>query len=126
MTQHKYQQGQFPATGYRVVIKQLPVNRKTKGGIILESGDAVKRRQAGQIIGTLVAIGDVAFTGPDWGSGDRDLFKVGTNVIYRRYAGQPFTLDPSNQDADRYEICADSDIYMPVPDDMNLTLIKGE
>jgi co-chaperonin GroES (HSP10) len=122
----KYNQGEFPATGYRVVIKQLPVHNRTKSGIILETGDAIKRRQAGQIIGTLVAIGDVAFTGPDWGKGDRDMFKVGTKVIYRRYSGQPFTLDPNDENADRYEICGDSDVYMPVPENMNLTLLKGE
>lgn len=121
----EYPQGQFPATGYRVVIKQLPVTNKTKSGIILETGDSVKRRQAGQIIGTLVAVGDVAFTGTDWGKGDRDMFKPGTLVIYRRYSGQPFTLDPDDPD-DRYEICADSDVYMPVPAGMNLTLLKGE
>lgn len=121
-----YKQGQFPITGYRVVIKQIPVKPESKSGIILETGDAVKRRQAGQIWGTLVAKGDVAFTGPDWGDGDRDLYRVGQRVVYRRYAGQPFTLDPNDADADRYEICADSDVLMPIPDEMNLTLIpKG-
>ncbi len=119
-----YAQGQFPATGYRVVIKQLPVEVVTESGIILETGDKSKRSQAAQIIGRLVAVGDVAFTGPDWGKGDRESLAVGSLVIYRRYSGQPFTIDPKNPDSERYEICADSDVYMPVPEDSQLTLLQ--
>jgi co-chaperonin GroES (HSP10) len=121
---NQYKQGQFPVSGYRVVIKQIPVRAKSQGGIILETGDSLKRRQAGQIWGTIVAVGGKAFTGPDWDDGDRDLLKPGTRVLYRRYSGQPFTLDPNDMDADRYEVCADSDIYMPIPDGMELTFVK--
>lgn len=121
---NKYKQGQFPVSGYRVVIKQIPVSMKSSGGIILETGDALKRRQAGQIWGTIVAVGDKAFTGPDWGDEDRAMLKPGTRVLYRRYSGVSFTLDPNDKDADRYELCADSDVYMPVPEGMELTLSK--
>lgn len=119
-----YPQGQFPVTGYRVIIKQIPVKPESKSGIILETGDAVKRRQAGQIWGTLVARGDIAFTGPDWAAGDRDKYPIGCKVLYRRYAGQGFTLDPSDQNADKYELCADSDVLMPMPDGLDITLTK--
>lgn len=122
--QHKYSQGQFPVTGYRVVIKQLPVESKSKGGILLEPGDGYKRRQAGQIWGILVARGDLAFIGKDWAEGDRDMYPVGTKVLYRRYAGQAFTLDPVDPNADKYELCADSDVLMPVPDGLDITLSK--
>jgi co-chaperonin GroES (HSP10) len=121
---NKYPQGQFPVTGYRVVIKQIPVETISKGGIIIDAGDAQKRRQAGQIWGTLVARGDIAFKGKDWGDDDRDMYEIGTKVLYRRYAGQGFTLDATDPNADKYELCADSDVLMPVPDGMELTLIK--
>ncbi len=111
----------FTAVGYRVVIKQDPVTEKSKGGIILAQS-TLDRQQSGQIIGTLMAVGPVAFTGPDWGKDDRDHLQPGTKVIYRRYSGQPFTLDPNDPDAERYEICADSDVFMPIPEGMNLTL----
>lgn len=115
----------FKAIGFRVVIKRDPVDVKSKGGILL-ADSTVQKNQGAQIMGTLVAVGPVAFTGPDWGASDRDTLKVGTRVIYRRYSGQPFTLDQNNPDADRYEICADSDVYMPIPDGANLTFMKRD
>ena len=110
-------------TGYRVIVKQVPVATVTKSGIVLESGDAVKRRQAGQIWATIVAVGGVAFTGPDWADGDRELYKPGTRVLYRRYSGVSFNI---GDDADRYELVSDSDILMPIPDGVDFNIAKSE
>jgi co-chaperonin GroES (HSP10) len=110
-------------TGYRVIVKQVPVKTVTESGIVLESGDAVKRRQAGQIWATIVAIGGVAFTGPDWAAGDRDMYKPGTRVLYRRYSGVSFNVGES---ADRYELVSDSDILMPIPDGVEFNVAKSE
>ena len=121
-----YSQGQFPVSGYRVVIKQIPVETKSSGGILLEAGDAQKRRQAGQVWGTIVARGEIAFTGPDYHESDRDLYPIGQKVLYRRYSGQKFTLDASNPNADHYELCADSDVLMAMPEGMDITVVSNK
>jgi co-chaperonin GroES (HSP10) len=114
---------QFNVTGYRVVVKQVPVRTVTASGIVLETADAIKRRQAGQIWATIVAVGGVAFTGPDWAEGDRDMYKPGTRVLYRRYSGTSFRIGESD---DRYELISDSDVLMPIPEGVEFNLPSKE
>lgn len=106
-------------TGYRVVVRQEPINTKSKGGIILDVGDAAKRRQGGQVWGYLEAMGEIAFTGKDFGPSDREIYekcmKEKRRVLFRRYAGQVIAGDEEKPDSDVYHICADSDILMPSP-----------
>ena len=111
---------------YRVVIKQAQVAEKTPSGIIIDTGNALRRKQAGATVGTIVGVGPVAFTGKDYGEADRAMFTVGTEVVYRRYAGQVYTENEDDQSADVYQIMNDTDVLMPVPNGKKLTLINAE
>lgn len=114
---------EWPVTGYRVVVRQDPVANVSKGGILMDTPDRLRRRQAGQTVGTIVGIGSVAFTGPDYGPGDRDRYQIGTRVLYTRYGGQCFSEDPENPNSTMYHILADNSILMPFAEDdtRNLT-----
>ena len=68
---------------HRIIVKPDPVETKTAGGIILAVNE--KREQAAAEIGTVVAIGDTAFS--DFG-GDPNLLQIGDKVYYARYAGK--------------------------------------
>jgi co-chaperonin GroES (HSP10) len=111
---------------YRVVIKQTRASNKTSSGIITESEQSLRRKQAASTTGTIVGVGPVAFTGKDYGEGDRDMFKVGTEVVYRRYAGQVYTEGDDDPNADVLQIMNDTDVLMPVPKGKTLTLVHAE
>ena len=68
---------------HRIIVKPDPVETKTAGGIILAINE--KREQAAAEIGTVVAIGDTAFS--DFG-GDPNLLQIGDKVYYAKYAGK--------------------------------------
>lgn len=77
----------FIPTGYRVVVEPLPVEEKTKGGLILP--DTVKDKQiAARIKGRVIAIGPLAFQQEGhWGDQDAVRPKIGDFVMYEKYAG---------------------------------------
>jgi len=98
-------------TGYRVVVRQDILESRTSGGIIMATAGELNRRQAGQVTGILVAVGDAAFTGEDYGDADREILKPGTRVIYQRYAGNTYRFKDEDSDtAPHYHLCADGDI----------------
>lgn len=111
----------FDVTGYRVVIRQNSAVQTSAGGIIVEVGDAFRRKQAGQIFGTIVGMGGLAFTGKDFSDADRDIYidcmNKGKTVMYRRYSGQCFSENPDDPNAVIYHVCADSDVMMPMAHD---------
>ena len=106
----------WDVTGIRVVVKQDPVALTSKAGIILDTPDQQRRRQAGQTVGTIVGIGPVAFTGPDYGINDRDKYQIGTRVLYTRYGGQSFSEDPDDANSPVYHVLHDSCVLMPFND----------
>lgn len=104
--------------GYFVLIKQDEIEEKSKGGIILTQ-NAVGINQAQQTVGTILARGDVAFTGGDWGKGDRDMLCPGAKVVFKKHAGQRFK--PKNAMAmtdPYYHVCHDSDVFGLAEDDL--------
>lgn len=109
--------------GCRVVVKQDPVAITSKQGIILDTPEQQRRRQAGQTVGTLVGIGSVAFTGPDYGPSDRDKYQIGTRVLYRRYGGDTFAENPDDPNSPVYHVLHDSCVLMPYSSDLKLTQI---
>ena len=116
----KYSTGAFQISGYRVVIEELPVERKSKGGIIIDVGDALERRQGGQTLGILVAIGGLAFTNKEFfADGDRDMYPLGSIVMHKKYGGYLFTLDQNDVNATRYRSIPDTDVIMLAPKDFN-------
>ena len=85
---------------YRCVIRLDPVEKKSKGGILLPD-DKVDRNQMACVHGTLIAVGGNAFQ--DW----RDPRPaVGDRVAIMKYAGQYREADPD----DPYRIVNDKDI----------------
>lgn len=95
--------------GYRLVVKPLEVDKKTKGGIIIpdEAEDQARYRQSR---GTVMAVGELAFTvGVPATEGHYSYKckpKAGDVVRYREYAG----LNYKNDDDVKYCLLEDSDI----------------
>lgn len=85
--------------GDRVVIKPMPAEEKTKGGIILP--DTAKEKP---VVGEIVAVG------PGRKSDDGKLvaldLKVGDHVLYGKYSGTETNIDGHD-----YLIMRESDIF---------------
>lgn len=88
-----------------------------KAGFTTATKDEHLRRQAGQIWGTLVAMGPTAFIGADWESehgNSRDKIKVGDKVLIARYASTSASFnEPGKIEGGAnasYRVCADSEI----------------
>ncbi len=83
----------------RVVIKPLPAEEKTKGGIFLP--DTAKEKP---VVGEIVAVG------PGRKSDDGSIIalevKVGDRVLYGKYSGTETTVD-----GQEYLILRESDIF---------------
>jgi chaperonin GroES len=98
-------------TGHRVLIKEDPVEKKTKGGIILATDE--KRERAGLMHGILVSVGPdcwKAFRKIDREGIERDgepWARKGDYVLFARHAGR-FIKDPTN--GDEFVIMNDEDI----------------
>lgn len=95
--------------GHTILVKPDEIETKTKSGIVLVIDE--KLEKAGQMLGTLVAIGDQAykafssdFTGEPWAlPGDR--------VLFSRYAGKN-VVDPET--GENYLIMNDDDLKLKI------------
>lgn len=118
--------------GYRVVVREDPIEVKSEGGIILHaSKDEKDRQQAGQVWGTLVAVGETAFTGADWQRKDEEgkfipnenAPEVGDKVFYSRYSGQPYGKVGHTEADSTYHLVADSAVLGVVTNPEQLQMI---
>lgn len=95
--------------GYRVLVKPVEVEQKTKGGILLPD-QKKDQDQFKQSYGVLVAKGDLAFSrgtpGTDSYVRFHDAPLVGQAVRYREYAG----LSILGDDGERWTLMDDDDI----------------
>ena len=116
--------------GYRVLIKSEELKKSVdedqfgelaKLGFQASTKDEHSRRQAGQIWGTLEAYGPTAFTGADW-EGTREDIKVGSKVLFGRYAGMTFEKAGTVEGGASalYRVCADSDVLAVVNEDITI------
>ena len=87
---------------YKVLIKPVKVEEKTKGGIYMPETAQDKEKFA-VIKGQLIATGSIAFTDPHWGEATP---KIGDMVMYDRYAGGLVKGD----DGDEYRLINDKEI----------------
>jgi chaperonin GroES len=87
---------------YKVLVLPVKVEEKTKGGIILVD-ETKDRDKFAMTKGTLVAVGTIAFTDPDW----LDCPKVGDSVMYNRYAGGSLV---KGNDGEEYRLMNDKEI----------------
>ena len=86
---------------YKVLIKPVKVEEKSKGGIIMPDVARDKEKYA-TVKGMLIDVGEIAFTDPDW------LLKPkrGQMVMYDRYAGGLVKGD----DGEEYRLINDKEI----------------
>lgn len=86
---------------YKVLVKPREVSEKTDGGIIMPE-EIQKKEKYGNSYGTIVAIGEIAFTDPDW----LERPRVGDNILFDKYAGT-FTM---GNDGVEYRLINDKEI----------------
>lgn len=107
------------AIGTRIIIKPDPIEKKSKGGIILNVDN--RRESAATQKGTVVDIGPMAwkttwlgFGTPDW----QPWCKVGDRVWFARYVGKMIPVDendPTNEEF--YMILNDEDVQAIIEDE---------
>ncbi len=91
----------------RVIIKPIPADEKTKGGIILP--DTAKEKP---VVGEIVAVGPGRKS--DDGKPIAIEVKVGDRVLYGKYSGTETTID-----GQEYLILRESDIFAILPSSKN-------
>jgi co-chaperonin GroES (HSP10) len=94
--------------GYRVLVEPDPIEEETSGGIILVK-DTVDADRFSTVTGTLVAIGEQAWTG--FGDGSH-WAKIGDRVQYAKYANTRL-IDPDDSTKE-YLLLNDNDILCTV------------
>src|SRR3990167_7693040 len=83
-------------TGFRVLIRPDPIEKVTKGGIVIPVvGTTERRAQAAQMTGAVIDVGSTAWKAFDPGPHWKPWAKVGDHVVYSRHAGR-FIADPDN------------------------------
>jgi chaperonin GroES len=97
--------------GHRVLVKPIPTERTTAGGIVIPD-QTVDRNQRDQVKGTVVAIGANAWKGFDDGS---PWATLGDLVLFSRYGGKIVYDD----DGTEYRVLNDDDIVAIVSEGVN-------
>lgn len=82
----------FDPLDVKVLVKPIPVEQKTAGGIILADTTREREKYA-TTKGTLIAAGPNAFA--EWGEGNAP--PVGSVVMYAQYAGRSFKADGGDE-----------------------------
>ena len=106
--------------GYRVVIKPDPIEEVSKGGIVIATDyeGRKQRERAGQIFGTLVAIGPSA-----WKDEGENWAEVGDRVMYSKYSGKTLKDEDTEETV---VIVNDTDIIAIVEKTVEDDRIDGE
>lgn len=73
---------------YKVLVLPDQVSEKTDGGLLVKPETVVYEETRGQVIGTLIAKSDMAFSDGNGKSWNCDIPKVGQKVRFAKYAGQ--------------------------------------
>lgn len=105
-------------TGYRVMILPDEIEEYSAGGIAIVSDEKAER--AGQVFGTLVAVGPIAWKAF---TPDTPWAKVGDRVMYSKYAGKSVNCKKTDK---RLVLINDEDIIAVVDSDVEDNLIDGE
>lgn len=92
--------------GDRVLIKPKDLERKSKGGILIEYADMEKAHKMATQEGEIVDIGPEAYS-----EYKEPWVKVGDRVIFAQYAGK-FIEDPDTED--KYIVINDIDVQIVI------------
>ena len=102
--------------GFKVLVKIVPVEETTEGGIILGTASSHQKERAGRDLGEILSVGPLAFRGykgcldlkgpEDWG------VKIGDVVEFRRYDGKV----PRPDGYEDYRYIDDEDIIAVIED----------
>lgn len=101
----------FTIVGQRVLVKPDPLEKMSKGGILVALNEKAER-QATQS-GVVVQVGELAYK--DFPDG-KPWCKVGDRIIYARHAGK-FIADPETGEYDAYYMIKDEDVQGILTDD---------
>ena len=106
--------------GHHVLIKKIPAQFKSAGGIILASQDQRKRELKGRDIGRIIAFGPTAYLGfegcktpEDWGVSVGDVVELSG-----RYDGKETSAADYDAKFEEYRYVNDSDIIGKLSPDM--------
>src|SRR5262245_14992289 len=97
--------GVYP-TEYKVLVRPVKVEEKTKGGIILPD-EHKDREQFAQMEGVLIAASPLAFSyanASEWGEAEKP--KPGDKVLFAKFAGAAI----KGRDGESYRIINDKDL----------------
>lgn len=95
----------FRATGHRLLLREMPTEEVTSGGIVL-ARKTVEKEQLRQVRCVVVEIGYDA-----WADKSTDYCNVGDTVLVGEYAGK---LQKSDLDGQMYRFLNDLDVITPV------------
>lgn len=101
--------GIYP-TEFKVLVRPIPVDEKTKGGIIRIEETREREKFAVQD-GWLVAVSPVAFTYADWPV-PTNIPKPGQKVVFTKYAGSARV----GKDGVDYRLINDKDVHAVIDD----------
>lgn len=102
-------------TGHRVLIKPDEIEEVSEGGIVLTHTDQAKKlEEAGQVFGTIKAIGFQAWKAFGKDHSGEPWAKVGDRVLFSKYSGF-YLEDPA--DGENYKIVNDEDIVAVITED---------
>jgi len=78
-------------TGYRLLVRVMPVEEKTRGGVYL-TAQAREAEEVAQCVGIVLAMGEAAYQDKEKFPGD-PWCKVGDAIVMRQYSGTRFKID---------------------------------
>jgi len=98
--------------GFNVLVQIIPVQVKSAGGIILNTGDEQEREHKGRDLAKIISFGPVAYKGysgcdspADWGVKEGDIVELRT-----RYDGKYTRASEYHPDYGDYRYVVDQDI----------------
>lgn len=100
---------QVKAVGHRVIVRQDPVETKTKSGIVLHVDE--KRERAAAQKGTVIDVGPMAWQNEMiFGKNSQPWCKTGDRVFFARYAGKQLNRAADGEEEDFITVLNDEDI----------------
>lgn len=98
-------------SGWRILVRVSDLQEKTAGGVYIPDMAKANERNLSSI-GTIVALGPLAYTRPDLGM-DTPWCGVGDHVIFGRYAGSRVEIDGKE-----YRLMNDDEVLATIPPEL--------